>query len=197
MRFEVILDSGETPNKCTIAPLVYRKDFRLIGVTKKLTLGPLRSDLLLHPEGECLTNLREQFAHAPPTSIAAIDCIWRRLSPILKRVEGSLPVLARIPAGIVTAYPRKADNGSDPDGGLATIEAIFVAAALLGNWDPTLLSEYYFGRKFVELNAKLFFELGIEEALDTEKWPVLVKRPKTSAQRKVNRKVGFPTGVEV
>ena len=185
MFYEIILDSGETPNKCTIAPLSYREDFHLFRVKGGGPLGPLSAPILLHHQGECLTTMKSSAAPIP--GISSVDCVWRRLDPLLRRVQGTLPKLARIPDGFVTAYPRQNKSNLDPDGGLATIEAIFVAAAILGNWDVTLLSEYHFGRKFVELNRARFLELGITQASQPELQPIWAPRPKTSVQRRVNR----------
>ncbi len=195
MRYEVVLDRGETANKCTIMPLAGRAGFRIVGVVDELAIPGLRSDLLLHPEGECLTGLRAKLGKVE--AIAAVDCVWRRLPVLLAGIEGGLPTLARIPDGFVTAYPRKSEDGSDPQAGLATIEAIFTAAALLGNWDTGLLSQYYFGAAYVALNAALFARLGVSEALDPELRPVLDRKPRSALQRKLDRRHGFPVGVEV
>lgn len=185
MLYEVILDSGETPNKCTIAPLQSRADFRLYPVKGNHPLGPLQSPILLNHEGECLSVLRKSLT--PVAGIASIDCIWRRLNTILRRVAAPMPVLARIPEGFRTAYPRRSSLESDPEAGLATIEAIFVASALLGNWDASLLANYYFGRKFVNLNANRFAELGVEQALRDDSMPVLLPRKRSSLQRRRDR----------
>jgi pre-rRNA-processing protein TSR3 len=89
--------------------------------------------------------------------IATIDCTWKKLAPALARVEGPLPKLARIPADFVTAYPRKSKTpGLDPDGGLATIEALFIAAAFMGSWDESLLEKFHFKNQFLELNSALW-----------------------------------------
>ncbi len=181
MRYEVILDAGETPNKCTIAPLDGRADFLITRVRGPGSLGRLKSELLLHPDGECLTKLRGT-AHG----IAAIDCVWPRLAGLLRRIEAPLPKLARIPDGFVTAYPRKS-NIIDPDGGLATIEAIFTAAALLGHWDASLLSKYHFGRRYVELNRERFVECEAKEAADPTRLPTLEARPRNALQRRQDR----------
>lgn len=186
MFYEVIVDVGETPNKCTILPLRHRKDFHLTSVKGRRSFDPFRSEVLLHHEGQCLTELRKSLKMVQ--GIACIDCVWRRLDGLLKRVAPPLPLLARIPDGFVTAYPRKSAQSTDPDGGLATIEAIFVAAALLGHWDPSLLSEYHFGRKFVEMNQKLFVELGVIQAADSQNFPVLNQQTRNSRQRRLNRK---------
>lgn len=187
MFYEVILDSGETANKCTIAPLSSRSDFRITRVKGPNTFGPMASQILLHHEGKCLTEIKAALAQ-PIQGIATIDCVWRRLDGLVARIKGDLPALARIPEGFVTAYPRKStliDN--DPDCGLATIEAIFVASALLDNWDVTLLSEYHFGREFVLLNQRRFVELGVLEARDDSKIPVQAQRRRDSLTRRRDR----------
>lgn len=183
MFYEIILDSGETANKCTIAPLSYRSDFHLIRVKGAGALGPFQAPILLHPEGGCLTRIRDRFRQE--CGIASIDCVWRRLDTLIRRISGDLPMLARIPDGFETAYPRQSKIRNDPRGGLATIEAIFTAAALLGNWDASLLSDYYFGRKFVELNLKRFLDLGVPQV--KIEFPVLKTKPKHSLQRRRDR----------
>lgn len=185
MIYEVILDSGETANKCTIAPLAYRSDFRLYRVKGEDTLGPLASEILLHPEGPCLTEIKKS---VQVKGIATIDCVWRRVDPIIRRVAAPLPMLARIPDGFQTAYPRHSKHGFDPDCGLATIEAIFVARALLGVWDVTLLSHYHFGPEFVDLNAKRFLDLGVHQAVDPEARPIRLPKDRNSQQRRRDRR---------
>lgn len=187
--YEVIIDAGETANKCTIAPLASRPDFRLISAKGAEPIGPLKSPVLLHPDGECLTKIRS--SRGGISGIAAIDCVWRRVDAILSRIAAPLPVLGRIPDGFQTAYLRKSSYGFDPDGGLATIEAIFAARALLGHWQPDLLSKYPFGRAFVELNRGRFLELGVNEASDQNAMPVFLPKPKNSAQRRRDRHTRF------
>ncbi len=185
MFYEVIIDAEETANKCTIAPLVYRPDFTLFRVKGQEMMGPLTAPILLHHEGQCLTVLRKSLGKVQ--GVSSIDCVWHRLDLLLRRVSGRLPQLARIPDGFRTAYPRKSAQQTDPASGLATIEAIFVAGALLGNWDVSLLSQYYFGRQFVEFNAGRFLELGVPEASDLGALPVLSPRFRHSLQRRRDR----------
>jgi ribosome biogenesis protein Tsr3 len=186
--YEIIIDSGETANKCTIAPLASRPDFRLLSAKGAEPIGPLKSSVLLHPQGECLTKIRSCRENL---GIAAIDCVWRRVDPILSRIAAPVPVLGRIPDGFQTAYLRKSYYGYDPDGGLATIEAIFAARALLGHWQPDLLSKYPFGRRFVELNQRRFLELGVVQASDLDAMPVFSPPPKNSLQRRRDRTFRF------
>jgi pre-rRNA-processing protein TSR3 len=161
--YEFIIDHGETANKCTIAPLIGRPDFHVTRVGRKSTLGPLKAKILLHHEGECLSTLREKYTISD--GLACVDSIWRRLPRLIEMIERPLPLLAKIPNGFVTAYPRKSRLYEDPDGGLATIEAVFIAAAMLGHWDETLLSEYYFSQSFIEANLARFADFGIQRGL--------------------------------
>jgi len=187
MIYEIVMDAGETANKCTIAPLSDRADFKIIRVKGEGPIGPLSAPLLLHHEGQCLSELRTRFSEV--SALASIDCVWRRLAPIQARLvwTSGLPVLVRIPAGFQTVYPRVSAKHTDPDGGLATIEAIFVAAALLGKWDLTLLSKYYFGRAFIEKNAARFMELGVYQPVSESAFAAMVDTHRTSLTRRQNR----------
>ena len=195
MRYEVVLDLGETPNKCTIAPLEQRPDFVLFRVSRKReNLGPFTVPLLLHHQGTCLTKIRKAEGSASDLGIGAIDCVWNRLDELISRVTEPLPTFVKIPDGFETAYPRKSSLNTDPDGGLATIEAIFVGAALLGKWDISLFQKYYFGKKFIELNQKLFLDLGVTEARDLSSIPDPLKVSRNSRQRKLDRGWRDPKG---
>jgi pre-rRNA-processing protein TSR3 len=52
-----------------------------------------------------------------------------------------------------TAYPRVSKLFDDPDEGLATIEAIWVAYRILGRETTGLLQDYRWAREFLERNA--------------------------------------------
>lgn len=187
MRYEIVVDSGETANKCTIAPLSYRKDFSLIPVFGEGPLGPLTAPLLLHHEGECLTKLKPFLVEV--SALACIDSVWRRLPKILPRLawEKEKAVLVKIPDGFQTAYPRVGLPHQDPSGGLATIEALFIAASLLGNWDVSLLSHYFFSQKFVALNTARFLELGVSQAAIPELLPGSPLHVRNALSRRRNR----------
>ncbi len=160
LQYEIIVDHGETANKCTIMPLKYREDFRIIPVSSTPTFV---ADLLLHPEGKPLSNLN--LVQIKVERLGAIDCVWRRLAPILATIEPIEPLLVSIPPGFLTAYPRVSRKDFDPQGGLATIEAIFIAAAFLGTWDLSLLREYFFAEEFLEINRDRFISYGIKPVL--------------------------------
>ncbi len=157
LTFEVLVDRNENPRKCTVQPLDYRPDFNLRRFGRQEPFGRLQADVLLHLEGAPLNELET----AGVQSIAVIDCHWKRCASILARIEVPLPRFARIPDGFATAYPRRNLDGKDPEGGLATIEALFIAAAFLGVWDESLLKEYHFGARFLDANRSAFARFGL------------------------------------
>jgi pre-rRNA-processing protein TSR3 len=158
IRFEILIDRKENPKKCTIHPLKGRTDFQLRYFAKNAKIPAFQSDCLLHVDGVDLSTI----PHRPWKTLGLIDCTWRKVRPTLTRVEKPFPQLVRIPDGFQTAYPRRNKKGEDPSAGLATIEALFIAAAFLGNWDESLLEKYHFGQDFLKINEPLWqkFQLG-------------------------------------
>lgn len=159
MKFEILVDKSESVTKCTILPLEYRTDFEIRRFTRNRPIASLSGDFLLHPEGRLLSSPRDVSTQVKKISL--IDCNWRRLGGILDHLERPWPELVRIPEEFVTAYPRRNKQGLDPENGLATIEALFIAAAFSGVWDETLLKEYYFGSRFLEMNREMFTRFGL------------------------------------
>jgi len=159
LHYEIVVDHTEKSKQCTILPLRDREDFKITRFRATNPPRKLSSDILLHPDGISLAELRSPDSI---TKIAALDCIWRRLNTILNHTLEPHPKFVSIPPGFLTAYPRKDKHGDDPSAGFATIEALFITAAFLGTWDLTLLEKYYFGEKFLEINAEAFskYRLG-------------------------------------
>lgn len=163
MRYEILVDRTERPQKCSILPLAYRSDFRIVRFDRRYPIRSLTGRLLLHPDGVPLSAM----SVARPDdgcTLSAIDCNWMRLDAVLGRIVGPLPPCVRIPDGFQTAYRRRNKRARDPETGLATIEALFIAAAFLGNWDETLLKEYAPAAEFLDLNAPLFERHGLGRA---------------------------------
>ncbi len=158
MIYEVLVDHAEAPNKCTILPLADRGDFEILRFKPNQRLKPLTGDLLLHPEGTPLNCLEAAF---PVAKISAVDCTWKKLTRFVKRIDGPLPTLVGIPDGFLTAYPRRNKKDLDPEAGLATIEALFIASAFVGCWDESLFARYHFGAAFLALNKTTFARYGV------------------------------------
>lgn len=92
---------------------------------------------------------------APPMSPAdagrpllLLDSTWRWLPQLLACLHGT-PVPRSIPGGLRTAYPRQSKVFADPEAGLASIEALYVARRLLGDDDVSLLDGYHWKEQFL------------------------------------------------
>ncbi len=162
--FEVLVDKTEKPNKCTILPQAERSDFKVRRFSRDRGISPLIGQWLLHPDGVEIdvrtSNSLDGFGQEPTPVLSVVDCNWRRLAGILCKVEGPLPPMVKIPSGFETAYPRKNSQNLDPQGGLATIEAIFIAAGLMGQWDPSLLDKFHWRREFFQINHQRLRDFG-------------------------------------
>ena len=55
--------------------------------------------------------------------------------------------------GFLTAYPRRSKQGTDPDNGLASVEALFLAYHLLDRPTAGLLDHYRWAEEFLRLNG--------------------------------------------
>jgi pre-rRNA-processing protein TSR3 len=94
---------------------------------------------------------------APPVSLAdqgrallLLDSTWRWLPQLNACVTGE-PIKRSIPGDLRTAYPRVSKTFEDPAGGLASIEALYVARKLLGDEDPELLHGYHWKDEFLTI----------------------------------------------
>jgi len=72
----------------------------------------------------------------------------------MERLTASVPVRSLPP--LVTAYPRSSKVSEDPEGGLATIEALYAAYRILGRDTSALLDHYRWGQEFIELNRQIW-----------------------------------------
>ena len=105
---------------------------------------------------------------APPLSSAdagnelvLLDSTWRLL-PDLERCLVGEPIYRSIPGGFETAYPRVSKIGENPDGGLASIEALYLAIRLLGEDRPEMLRDYYWRDAFLKKNNNLILSIDQE-----------------------------------
>jgi len=84
--------------------------------------------------------------------IFLIDATWRLAQIMEKQVTQKLEARS-LPSGYRTAYPRKQTGCPDPESGLSSIEAIYLAHRILGREDERLMSGYYWKDLFFEINS--------------------------------------------
>jgi pre-rRNA-processing protein TSR3 len=137
----ILRSRKERKDRCTIWPLRNHPAVRIVNYPCRELPCP-ENAILLHPEGAPLS------AADSGRPIILLDGSWRHAASMAThyaRVERrSLP-------GVSTAYPRRSKLGTDPDGGLASVEALYVAHMLIGKTTAGLLAHYGQGREFLEM----------------------------------------------
>jgi pre-rRNA-processing protein TSR3 len=139
-------DPRESTAKCSLTPLRGKPSIRFVPHRRDRRLD-VGERTLLHPDGELLTPADA----ARP--LLVVDCSWRRLPALLGQLDGVL-VRRRLPT-LATAYPRKSRQFEDPATGLASVEALYAALAILGEVRPDLLAQYRWAQGFLEANPQL------------------------------------------
>lgn len=144
----ILRDPRESVKKCSLTPIRGKDRIRFLNYDPDARVE-VGGRLLLHPEGEILTP-RDRTG---VSGLLLVDSAWRRLPKLLKTLVGE-PVRRRLPA-LRTAYPRKSHTFEDPERGLASIEALYAALALLGETRGELLEDYRWRDEFLALNPGL------------------------------------------
>lgn len=106
----------------------------------------LRNYIRLAADGPPLTRQDEKF------SVLLLDGSWRSAGSMTRDYEHISP---RSLSGVVTAYPRVSKLGTDPDNGLASVEALFIALKILGRPVEGILDHYHWKNKFLAANSTL------------------------------------------
>lgn len=86
--------------------------------------------------------------------IYLIDGTWKLASKMDKTLPFH-PEKRSLPKGFKTAYRRRQDDCEDPESGLASIEALYIAYVILRKDHETLLDHYHFKDEFLALNHEL------------------------------------------
>lgn len=143
----ILRDPRESTAKCSLTPLRGAPGVSFVRFVQGRKVQAA-GRILLTPGGDLLS------AADRGRGILLIDCSWRRVPQIFAEVEGEV-VRRRLPE-LVTAYPRKSKDNSDPSGGLASIEALYAASVILGEPRHDLLDSYWWRDEFLQANANLF-----------------------------------------
>jgi pre-rRNA-processing protein TSR3 len=163
LRILVLQHHKENRKKCTVTAIQKRADVEV----EVLRPGPaghpplvVEGGILLAVDAPPLVPADRTLLEASPAArLVLVDANWVKVPAILARLSSRGPLAARsLPADVRTAYPRRSKLFEDPAGGLATVEAIAAAMAILGAWDPTILEGYNWTNLFLERNPRLFPE---------------------------------------
>jgi pre-rRNA-processing protein TSR3 len=133
----------ENLKKCSLKGLETRSD--LIFLTYPQDILPnLSSYILLTLNAPTLTIDDQE------KGLFLVDATWRYADLIIK----SLPNIEKrsLPSHFKTAYPRKQTSCSNPEVGLASIEALFLAHLITNKNTENLLSIYYWKEDFLLKN---------------------------------------------
>lgn len=147
----ILQHARENIKKCTLTPLRYKKEVHFYTYPSDLLkLKNHHPFVLLDFEGPVLS---------PPDSqwpILLIDATWRYAKKMKKALPSELVWVARsLPSSFSTAYPRKQTDCLNPDRGLASVEALYLAYYLMGYRVEELLQDYYWKDLFLERNKAL------------------------------------------
>ena len=141
----IVRHRRERLSKCTLQPLVGRSDMRFLTYPSDETVE-LEGYVRLSLEGPALSP-------ADATcGLLLLDATWRLVSSMEKAYAHVTP---RSLPPLQTAYPRVSKTFSDPNAGLASIEALAAAYVALGRPITGLLDHYPWAEAFVERNAKV------------------------------------------
>lgn len=152
----IIRHARENLKKCSLAPLERTQENleKFIFFTYpccvqgKEVLPCFDNHVILDIEGEPLSE------RDATKGIILIDATWRLACKMLKNIPQLAPLPRRsFPKGFKTAYPRRQLDCPDVESGLASIEALYIAFALLGRPVEFLLDGYIWKEQFLEKNT--------------------------------------------
>jgi pre-rRNA-processing protein TSR3 len=149
----ILRHQRENLKKCSLRGLEVRADCRFFTYPKS-AIPDTTNYLLLAMDAP---PLRAEDANK---GLFLLDATWRYASKMLNFVESKAIIEKRsIPAGFRTAYPRRQDDCPNPEEGLASIEALYIAYVITGRDPVGLLDNYYWREAFLEKNKALFAEI--------------------------------------
>ena len=139
----IIRHHKENLKKCSLRGLESREDFCFLRFPFEgsCSLPNLDNYVLLSLDGPVLSEADRE------CGLILLDATWRYADKMDPHFS-SIPKRT-LPSGVQTAYPRCQNGCSDPDRGLASIEALYVAYDILGWETAGLLDNYYWKQTFL------------------------------------------------
>ncbi len=147
----IIRHRRENLKKCSLRGLEGKKDFVFFLYPDCVQTATLLPDLsryvVLDLEGEELSTKDSD------CGLVLIDATWRLAGKMTKELHflHHLPKRA-IPQGFQTAYPRRQLDCKNPEAGLASIEALYIAHTIVRRDCSLLLDNYYWKNEFLQKN---------------------------------------------
>ncbi len=139
----IVRHPHENPRKCSVLPLRGRPDLLFLSYPVRRR-PPLAGYVRLSAEGPPLT------AADAALGLLLLDGSWRWAASMTHDFADMPP---RSLSGWRTAYPRSSKQGTDPDNGLASVEALFTAYHILGRPTAGLLDHYHWAAQFLASNG--------------------------------------------
>lgn len=137
----------ENLKKCSLRGLEKRSDM-IFYTYPTQNLPSLNQYIMLSFDGPLLSkedNIRGLFM---------IDGTWNYASKMYMSLPNKDAILHRsLPQNISTAYPRKQTGCLEPERGLASVEALYIAYLLLGRDPNGILDHYYWKEQFLSQEA--------------------------------------------
>ena len=131
----------ENLKKCSLRGLETRSDMQFFTYPKQ-SLPPLTNYVLLDLEGPLLSLEDNQYG------LFLIDGTWNYARTMKNSIKE--PLMTRSPPKhIKTANPRRQPSCDDPERGLASVEALFIAYQILGYSTDHLLDHYHWRDQFL------------------------------------------------
>jgi pre-rRNA-processing protein TSR3 len=143
MKTIILRHRRENLKKCSLRGLEGRPEFAFY--TYPTTPLPNLSSYLLLKVGAPPLSYRDR-----TRGILLLDGTWKLASAMEKQLPWEME--ARSLPLFKTAYPRRQTDCPEPEFGLASIEALYVAHKILDYSTENLLDHYYWKDKFLQIN---------------------------------------------
>lgn len=143
----ILRHKKENLKKCSLRGLETNPEFLFFKYPKH-TFPDLTSYLVLTLDKEAPILSFEDRNHP----LLLIDATWRYAPKMLSSLNAPKSCLRALPSHYKTAYPRVQTLCPEPERGLASIEALYVAFHILKKEKEFLLDNYHFKKLFLSLN---------------------------------------------
>ena len=152
----IIRHRRENLKKCSLRGLEGQNGYLFLNYPDcKECLPNFTSFVVLDLEGEPLSKMDAE------RGLVLLDATWRLAEKMTKEIKGLYNLPKRsIPQGFTTAYPRRQLDCKNPETGLASIEALYIAYLVLGRDGDKLLDNYYWKDDFLNKNREIIANLS-------------------------------------